>query len=307
MDPDTLPPALAERVAELQGLCAALGRARAATPREVLQADRALRASPSLPRVLELLAEVDALQAMAEVTAEQEWTFPRIVDGDALVLDVQGLRHPALASPVPNSLAFSEAANLLFLTGPNMAGKTTLLRSLGVAVVLAQAGMGVPAESMTLSPRGVLFTSLNPRDDLREGLSYFLAEVRRVRTAAEALARGRRGLFLFDEVFKGTNVRDALEASLLVIRGFAHRRESASIFASHLAELVPELERVPGIFFRCFEGEVTPGGEARYSYEIQAGSSDQRFGLLLLRQEGVPELLAVPEGEGGPPTTAEIR
>ena len=87
----------------------------------------------------------------------------------------------------------------------------------------------------------MLFTSLNPKDNLRSGLSYFFAEIMRVKEAATFLAEGRRALVIFDEVFKGTNVRDALEASAAVILGFAKARQSGFMFSSHLTELVDVL------------------------------------------------------------------
>ena len=180
---------------------------------------------------------------------------------------------------------------MVFLTGPNMAGKTTYLRSAALAVFLAQVGMGVPASKARLTPVDVLFTSLNPSDNLRAGLSYFLAEVKRVKAAAEILARGERAFILFDEVFRGTNVRDALEASAEVILGFARAKGSGFIFSSHLIELVEKLRSNPAIRFHCFDGSVVKG-VATYSYELKKGVSDQRLGLLLLRQERVPELIS---------------
>ena len=180
---------------------------------------------------------------------------------------------------------------MVFLTGPNMAGKTTYLRSVALVVILAQAGMGVPASRVRLSPVEALFTSLNPSDNLRAGLSYFLAEVLRVKAAATILAEGSRALVIFDEVFKGTNVRDALDASAEVILGFARARRSGFIFSSHLAELVDVLKANPAIRFCCFDGEIDHG-VPHYSYELKAGVSDKRFGLLLLRQAEVPELIA---------------
>ena len=151
--------------------------------------------------------------------------------------------------------------------------------------------MGVPARKARLTPVDVLFTSLNPSDNLRAGLSYFLAEVKRVRAAAEVLARGERAFVLFDEVFKGTNVRDALEASAEVILGFARAKGSGFIFSSHLIELVEKLRSNPAIRFHCFDGNVVKG-VATYSYELKRGVSDQRLGLFLLRQERVPELIS---------------
>jgi DNA mismatch repair ATPase MutS len=122
-------------------------------------------------------------------------------------------------------------------------------------------------------------------------VSYYYAEVLRVRDAARHVAEGRKCLVIFDEIFKGTNVRDALEASQIVISAFARSSRSASIFASHLVELAKPLEESGGVSLRCFEGE-SGDGSPRFAYELKQGASSQRFGLALLDKAGVPDLLA---------------
>jgi len=171
-----------------------------------------------------------------------------------------------------------------------MAGKTTYLRTVALVALLAQVGMGVPAEEARLTPVEAVFTSLNPSDDLKAGLSYFLAEVMRVKAAATLLAADTRTLVLFDEVFKGTNIKDALEASAEVILGFAGARRSGFVFSSHLSELGEVLRSNPKIRFCYFDGEIVKNAP-HYGYELKDGVSDKRFGLLLLRRAGIPELI----------------
>jgi len=259
----------------------------------VLGADRRLRGTlrGQIDAALDAAAELDALDAMARSTTELGWTMPQIVDGEAFLLDAEGVWHPFVDEPVPNPARLSGGEPMVFLTGPNMAGKTTYLRSVALVVLLAQVGMGVPARRARLTPVEALFTSLNPADNLKAGLSFFLAEVMRVKEAATLLAEGRRALVLFDEVFKGTNVKDALEASAEVILGFARARRSGFVFSSHLAELVEALRASPAIRFCYFDGNIVRGAP-RYSYRLKEGVCDQRFGLLLLRQARVPELIA---------------
>jgi DNA mismatch repair ATPase MutS len=178
-----------------------------------------------------------------------------------------------------------------------MAGKTTYLKAVAVAAYLAHVGMGVPARGFRLTPLDAVFSSIAPEESLREGLSYFMAEVRRVREVASSVAHGRRVLVVFDEVFRGTNVKDALDASLMVIRGFSRIPHCRSLFSSHLVELGEDLAHEPGIRFSCFAGELREG-RAVYSYRLRDGVSDQRFGLHLLEQEGVHRLLS--GGDPGP-------
>ena len=258
-----------------------------------LAADSLIRGGlrSDIESALYLLGELDALNSMALATRENGWTFPDLIDSQSFALEAEGVFHPFVLSPVTNPVRLTGGEPMVFLTGPNMAGKTTYLRSVALIVLLSQVGMGVPAARARLTPVDHLFTSLNPADNLRAGLSYFFAEVLRVKEAATILAAGERALVLFDEVFKGTNVLDALEASAEVILGFARARQSGFIFSSHLTQLVDVLRANPSIRFCCFDGEIVSGTPS-YNYALRDGVSDKRFGLLLLRQARVPELIA---------------
>jgi DNA mismatch repair ATPase MutS len=262
-------------------------------PWSVFKADRFFRLlrSPEMDRLFELVADLDALLAMGEVMRELDLPFPEVVDSPHFLLEGEGLVHPFLKNPVGNPVSLGGSGKtLIFLTGPNMAGKTTYLKSVGVAAYLAHLGMGVPARSLRFTPLGGLYSSLSPEENLREGLSYFMAEVHRVRTMAEAVAQGDRTLVLVDEAFRGTNVKDALDASLMVIRGFARCRESGFIFSSHLVELAEDLEGEPQADFAFFEGQIQDG-KASYDFRLREGVSAQRFGLQLLDEAGVPQIL----------------
>lgn len=258
----------------------------------LLGVDRRLRGGcrERIEQALDLLGELDALTAMADATESLGWTMPELVEAEAFSLDAEGIFHPFLPQAVPNPARLSGGEPMVFLTGPNMAGKTTYLRAVALVVLLGQVGMGIPARRARFTPVQALFTSLNPADNLRAGLSYFLAEVMRVKTAAHLLAAGRRALILFDEVFKGTNVQDALEASAEVILGFAKARRSGLMFSSHLAELAGILRSNPAIRFQYFDGDIVQD-TPRYTYQLHDGVSDKRLGLVLLRQAGVPELI----------------
>jgi DNA mismatch repair protein MutS len=285
------PPALAEMAGSIKATAQAVLDS-STTRGTVLGADRAIRSvlRSEIATSLDLIGELDALNSMAATSAALGWVMPQIVDSDTFVLEAEGLYHPFVPDAVANPCRLSGGEPMVFLTGPNMAGKTTYLRSVALIVLLAQIGMAVPATRVRVSPVEALFTSLNPADNLRAGLSYFLAEVMRVKEAATILAEGRRALVIFDEVFKGTNVRDALDASAEVILGFANARRSGIIFSSHLVELVDVLAPNRAIRFYCFDGDIHDG-VPHYSYELQDGVSDKRFGLLLLRQAEVPQLI----------------
>jgi len=291
-DPPEMIRGLAE---ELTGLAKGLegdgGRHTGRAP-AVFRRDRFLRREGrgELRRALDLLSDLDALLAMAEGTGRLNLVFPEIVESPEFVLEGEGIYHLFLQAPVGNPIRLSGGKGLGFLTGPNMAGKTTYLKAVSISVYLAHVGMGVPATSLRLTPLDALFSSLAPEENIREGLSYFMAEVRRVREVAEAVAGKRRALVVFDEVFRGTNVKDALDASRLVILGFARHPRCCSLFSSHLVELAEDLAQEPGIRLTCFEGSLRDGRPV-YDFRLRDGVSDQRFGLHLLEQEGVPKLL----------------
>lgn len=108
---------------------------------------------------------------------------------------------------------------------------------------------------------------------------------------SKSAAPGDAGIAIFDEVFRGTNVHDAMEASREVIRGCARARNSGFLFSSHLVELAEDLAAQPSVKFFCFDADIL--GEATvFDYALRVGVSDRRFGMELLRREGVPELLA---------------
>ncbi|UCC25425.1 MAG: hypothetical protein JSU98_17140 [Gemmatimonadales bacterium] len=259
----------------------------------LLHADRIVREDlrDELLEIIEILGELDALRSMALAGEARGWIAPELVESPEFLLEVEGAYHPFLDGATPNPITLNGGEPLVFLTGPNMAGKTTYLKTAALVVFLAQTGMSVPASTARLAPIEVLLTSLNPADNLRDGISYFYAEILRVREAAEILAQGRTAMVLFDEVFKGTNVKDALEASAQVIRGFARTRRSGSIFSSHLSELFDTLRTDPAVQFCQFDGEVV-GGVPVFDYQLTGGVSEKRFGLLLLEQARVPELIA---------------
>lgn len=261
-------------------------------PPAVLLADHALRAEEFAPvaRLAELVYRVDVLRSLAHATREHGLTLPVIVREGAPTVEAEGLYHPLLDHAVGNPLHLNPGARLLFLTGPNMAGKSTYLKAAGIAVFLAQLGMGVPAASFRWTPFGCLFSGINTTDNVRLGHSYFFREVRRVREVTEILARGTSAFVLFDELFKGTNLRDASDACGAVLSGFASCPGSAFLVASHLAELAAHIEPLPAVAFAHFGAEVREGRPV-FDYLLRDGVSGQRLGMLILRREGVLEML----------------
>lgn len=257
----------------------------------VLRIDQIFRHSEkaAMARLLRLICETDALVAMADVTRKHALVLPDIEQGP-LRARGEGVVHPLLPNAVANPVELDQKRRLLFLTGPNMAGKTTYLRSFATALYMAHLGMGVPARSFGFVPAQRLFSSILLSDDLRGGISYFRAEALRVKTIAQALADGYRVVALLDEPFKGTNVKDALDASLAILERLAKREDCLFMFSSHLIELSEQLSDFGHVDCRYFEAE-EGSGRLRFDYVLRPGVSSQRLGMRVLREEGIFELL----------------
>lgn len=258
------------------------------SPPKVLSLDRLLRTDEFAPlrRFAALVYQVDALRSLALATRNRGLRFPEILDEGRQRMEAEGLYHPLLENPVENPLQIHPDGRLVFLTGPNMAGKSTYLKAAGVAVYLAQLGMGVPARSLRLTPFQCLFSGINTTDNLRLGQSYFYREVRRVREVTDVLSEGASAFVLFDEMFKGTNLKDASDACLAVLSGFSACETSAFMVASHMAELAAGIEKLGGVQFLHF-GAKLQGRKPAFDYQVRSGVSEQRPGMLILEREGV--------------------
>jgi DNA mismatch repair protein MutS len=191
---------------------------------------------------------------------------------------------------VPNDLYLDDRTRVCFVTGPNMAGKSTFLKAVGVAVLLAHAGCGVPAVSMEFATVRTIFSSVQVVDNLSAGESFYLAEVRRIRSLAVAIHDHGSAVAVLDEPFRGTNVHDAAEATLAVISRLIAHPAALVFIASHLAEIVPFIVDDPRVCLLHFSADVTTE-RPLFDYQLRKGISAQRLGMTLLKQEGVLELL----------------
>jgi len=243
------------------------------------------REGEALRRLVWLMYRVDALVAMADASSAPGMSLPEVVDGPA-TLEAEGLVNLFLAEPIPADVRLGRERHMLFLTGPNMAGKTTFLRSLGVATYLAHLGMAVPARLFRFAPSQTLLAALNISDDIHGGVSFFRAEAIRMKAIATALNAGRRVVALVDEPFKGTNVKDAMDASWLVLEAFADSPDCIFAVSSHLIELGEALARTRRAVCARFEAEDNEAGLS-FDFTLREGVSSQRLGMRVLEQEGL--------------------
>ena len=240
--------------------------------------------------LIEIYSRLDAWYSMAVAVKKFQLSFPVFIEQDTPLVDAKGLYHILLPKPVAYDLQMNPEHNFLFLTGANMAGKSTLIKSVGAAVFLAHIGMGVPAAKMKLTLFDGLLSNINVVDNIAKGESFFFNEVQRIKTTIDKINTGKKWLVLIDELFKGTNVQDAMKCSLTVIKGLIKIKNSLFILSTHLYEIGEELKAYPNISFRYFETSVTDD-QLEFSYQLKEGISNDRIGYVILKREKVVEML----------------
>lgn len=270
---------------------------------EVLYFGHALkyRQFQSTNDLMRLYDQLDAWYSMAMAVEKFRFSFPEFLPDPTPRLEIQGLYHPLLKNPIAYDVILDQQSNFLFLTGANMAGKSTFIKAVGVAAFLAHLGMGVPAAGMKLTFFEGLLSNIQVQDNIFLGESYFYNEVQRIKKTILKINDGRRWLILIDELFKGTNFQDAKTCSTIVIEGLIKMRGSLFVLSTHLYEIAEELKRYSNISFKYFETFVedeTP----RYSFQLKEGISNDRLGFLILKREKVLDLLAeIKNGSGSAP------
>ena len=235
-------------------------------------------------------AQLDAWYGMAKAVVVYNLVFPVFIKSPTPVLEAKGLYHILLKEPISYDMQLSRENNFVFLTGANMAGKSTFIKAVGSAVFLAHIGMGVPAESMELSLFDGLVSNINVVDNVVKGESYFYNEVQRIKNTILKITDGRKWLVLIDELFKGTNIEDAMKCSTVVIEGLIKIQDSLFILSTHLYEISNALQKHPNIDFKYFETTVE-NEQLTFSYQLKDGVSNDRLGYLILKNEKVIELL----------------
>jgi DNA mismatch repair ATPase MutS len=227
---------------------------------------------------------------MAMANQQLNLIRPTFLQDELPAINATKLRHLLLEKPVSYDVQLNQEKNFIFLTGANMAGKSTLIKGLGLSVYLAHMGMGVPAEKMEMTLFDGILSNINVEDNIIKGESYFFNEVKRIRNTVTRINDGKRWLVLIDELFKGTNIQDAMKCSLAVITGLINMKNGLFILSTHLYEIGEELKKYPSISFKYFETKLEEN-ELSFSYQLKNGISQDRMGYLILQKEGVIDLL----------------
>lgn len=232
----------------------------------------------------ESLAQLEGLAALGTYAAEHPaFVYPVVDDGPARLTAV-GLGHPLIDEPVRNDIAFEAPSTAYVITGSNMSGKTTLLRAIGLNAVMAQAGLPVSAQNLQMSPLVVL-TSMRVKDSLERGVSYFYAEVQRIKAVLDAAAAHPQGaLFLLDELLMGTNTKERQVASGQLLNLLLDTGAIGAITTHDLSLTQVGRAGLRNVHFR----DLVENDRMEFDYRLREGVVETTNALRLLRAAGVP-------------------
>jgi DNA mismatch repair ATPase MutS len=241
---------------------------------------------PSVRRWLEAVAELEALISLGTYRYEHpDDPFPEILASDATPsFEAIQISHPLLPAAVRNDVTLGRGLRAIIISGSNMSGKSTLMRSVGVNTVLAMAGAPVRAKSLRLSPLQV-GASIRINDSLQEGSSRFYAEIQRLRQLFDA-GKELPLLFLLDEVLQGTNSHDRKVGATGILRALLERGAIGMLSTHDLA--LTELSQLrPGEIVNMHFADEIEDGKMRFDYHLRAGVVTKSNGLELMRSVGL--------------------
>ncbi|MGN6416843.1 MAG: MutS-related protein [Pseudobacter sp.] len=249
------------------------------------------RSRKIMQRILHHIYQLDVYISVAKVAAKNGYVFPEALKKEDHTVHLEGVYHPMVQHAVPNTLHITPDSNIIFLTGANMAGKSTFMKSLGIALYLAHMGFPVAAKKMSFSVRDGIYTTINLSDNLATGSSHFYAEVLRVKKVAQELGVAKNLFIIFDELFRGTNVKDAGEATIAITEAFASKKNCMFIVSTHIIEAGEVLkQRCSNIHF-TFLPTIMQNNKPVYTYTLAEGITADRHGMVIINNEGILDII----------------
>jgi DNA mismatch repair protein MutS len=259
-----------------------------------------------LQSIARVIAELDVLSTLAEVAAREGYVRPTLTDD--YDLDIVAGRHPVVERMmprdkfIPNDLRLTRDARIIILTGPNMAGKSTVLRQIGLIALMAQIGSFVPASAARLGVVDRIFTRVGASDNLVRGQSTFMVEMSE--TSAILHTATANSLVLLDEIGRGTATYDGVSIAWAVTEHLHERVGCKTVFATHYHELTQLADDLGAL--RNYNVAVREAGDQiLFLHRLQPGGADRSYGIEVGRLAGLPQsviararaVLAVLEGE----------
>lgn len=238
---------------------------------------------------IDLVYYLDALTSISKVAENHHLSYPELLPAETRVFEAEMLFHPLIKNAVPNNVKMNADSHFMFVSGPNMSGKSTFLKSMGIAAYLSHIGFPVPAKKLIMGVLAGIYTTINLKDNLQANLSHFYAEVVRIKEIAQKMNRNENMLIIFDELFRGTNVKDAYDGSLAIISAFADTKNSFYVVSTHILEIAEELKN-KNIQFVYLE-TLNENGLPVYTYKLREGVSNERLGMYIIQKENIIEII----------------
>ncbi len=235
----------------------------------------------------EVIAEIDSLISLANLNYNHpEWTVPTI-NADGFVIQAENLGHPLIAAEkrIDNHFYLSDGEQVVIITGANMAGKSTFLRTVGINLILAAQGCKVCATSFAFSPVR-LFTNMRTTDNLMKDESYFYAELLRLKYMLDQLRSGEKLFIIIDEMLKGTNSIDKLNGSVELLKQLVELNTHCMV-ATHDLKLTELAGQFPGVIKnQCFDVNLS-GDELQFDYKLKEGVTSTMNATFLMKKMGI--------------------
>ena len=244
-----------------------------------------------LQSIAKVISEIDCLQAFANVSTNYNYVRPNLID--ERIINIIDDRHPVIEQVleteyVPNDIIMDEKTNILLITGPNMAGKSTYMRQLAITVIMAQIGCFVPAKEASLPVFDAIFTRIGASDDLVSGESTFMVEMNEANNAITNATSN--SLILFDELGRGTATFDGMALAQSIIEYIHDNIHCKTLFSTHyheLTDLENNLVNLKNIHVSAHE----ENGNITFLHKIKDGSIDKSYGIHVAKLANLPDSL----------------
>lgn len=245
---------------------------------------------PELQRTAKVISEIDVLSSFALVSEKYNYIRPEITIGNEI--KVLNSRHPVVERVlkgeeyVPNDIIMDNNTDILLITGPNMAGKSTYMRQLGIIAIMAQIGCFVPAEEAILPIFDKIFTRIGASDDLVSGESTFMVEMMEASRAIKYATRN--SLILFDELGRGTATFDGMSLAQAILEYVANKIKCKTLFSTHYHELTDMEKNIPNLKNKHVSA-VEENGNITFLHKVKDGSVDKSYGINVAKLAGLPD------------------
>ena len=243
---------------------------------------------PTLQKIAKVIASIDVLSSFAKVAEDNNYVRPNLTNDN--IISIKENRHPVvekvLTSPfVSNDIEMGDDTNILLITGPNMAGKSTYMRELAITVIMAQIGCFVPASDATLKVFDAIYTRIGASDDLVAGESTFMVEMSEANYAISNATKD--SLIIFDELGRGTATYDGMSLAYAIIE-YVHEIGCKVLFSTHyheLTELESKLKHLKNVHVSAYE----ENGNITFLHKIKEGAIDKSYGIHVAKLANLPD------------------